>query len=462
MLSTAAQIATMLLTMLYTFLALGSCALPLPAPVYAVQTEIPRAGRQEPRLTILSARGEESHSLLRAANLYMEENPGVLITVQTIGAEGDYNAALRTRLLAEERVDLFHIFGHTDMVELSPHLEDLSDLYWASQAIADTLEPVSAEGALLGLPHSLDGLGLVVNRRIFEAGGISPAEIGSYDELEEAFRALREVMTSGAMDADFPSLETVTSLPGQDDDFLGRQLADIALGGEFEAAAHAAQATSIVYENAEGMGLYVALLARYATHGRGWSTLVEIPASQQIENGLAAERVAVIQQSVSVYSRLVALNPDLEGSLTLLPVFLPGGEGGHVYTHSPVYWAVNRAASEESKALARSFLTWLYRSEQGADFLAQEMGLLSPYRDTSAATANPLHRQLLGQIDAGRSLSRRYREFPPGWSSQFASALRDYLTLIDFSWEEVAQRNREDWFDARSTGGVWEFAVENW
>ena len=462
MLSTAANIATMFFTMLYAFLALGSCAVPLPTPVYAVQTEVPRDRQQEPRLTILSARGEESHSLLRAANLYMEENPGILITVQTIGMEGDYNTALRARLLAEERVDLFHIFGHTDMAELAPHLEDLSDLYWARQAVADTLAPVSTEEAFFGIPHSLDGLGLIANRKIFEAAGVSLAEIGSYDELEEAFRALREVMTSGTMRTDFPNLETVTSLPGLDDDFLGRQLADIALGGEFESAAYTAQATSITYQNAEVMGLYVALLARYATHGRGWSTLVEIPASEQVENGLATERVAAIQQSVSVYPRLVALNPDLEGSLTLLPIFLPGGEQGHVYTHSPVYWAVNTAASEESKALAKSFLTWLYRSEQGAAFLAEEMGLLSPYRDAAAPTSNPLHRQLLGQIDAGRSLPRQHREFPAGWSGQFADALRDYLTLIDLNWEEVAQRNRENWFDARSASGGWEFAVGNW
>jgi len=453
MITSAANIVFSLLAVLYTFLALGSCAVPIAAPVYAVRVEAPLPEAGEQRLAILSARGEATHSLLRAATLYMQEHPGVLISVHTVGEEADYKSALRSRLLAGGRVDLFHIFGYSDMRALEEHLDDLSDLYWARYAIADTLEPVSVEERFFGVPYSLEGIGLIVNTGIFEAAGVSLAGIDSFDALEDAWRDLREVITLGDLRGEFPQLESVTSLPGLDDDFLSRQLADIALGGEFATAAQAAHGAFITYPNAEAMGLYVSLLARYTTHGRGWAMLAGITGSEQIENGLAAERVAVIQQSVEVYPRLLAINPELEGNLRLTPIFLQGVQRGHVYTHAPVYWAVNANASEPSKALARDFLTWLYRSETGARFLAEEMGVLSPFRDTAVATANPLHGQLLGFIAQGRSLPRRHREFPPGWgTNSFAAALREYFTVRELTWDEVVQRNRQDWAYSRIGG----------
>jgi len=450
MLIAAANVISLLLTMLYAFLALGSCALPVPAPIYAVQTDIPLPAEEGRRLAILSARGDASHSLLRAANLFMLENPGVIISVQTIGAETDYGSALRSRLLSGERVDIFHIFGHSDMIELKSHLEDLSDLYWAENAIADTLEPVSADGRFFGIPYSVEGIGLIANRRIFDAAGVSLSGVNTFDELEDVFRDLREKITSGELRADFPLLESVTSLPGMDDDFLSRQLADIAIGGEFSTSASAVRAASISYSNAQAMGLYVSLLARYTTHGRAWTMLMDIHRSDQVENGLAIERVAVIQQNVQVGCRILDVNSELGRHLLLLPIPLDGADHGYIYTHAPIYWAVNSGADAEAKSLAREFLTWLYRSETGARFIAEEMRVLSPFRDTGTDTANPLHNQLLSYINQGRYLPRRHRDFPQGWAvNSFANALRDYFTVRELTWDEVVRRKMQDWIYTR-------------
>ena len=447
----ATRAVLLLLTFLYTIVSLGSCAAPPPAMVYAIQVEVPMPVPTEQRLSILSAHGQASHSLLRAAQLYMHHHPDVLISVHTVGREHDYQTALRTRLLGGERVDLFHIFGYTDMIELHEHLEDISDLYWAREAIAGTLEPVSIGDQFFGLPHSVDGIGHIVNTRIFEMAEVSLADISSFDELEDAWRELREAITLGTvMRREFPLLESVTSLPGLCDEFLGRHLVDIALGGEFASASAAAGATSITYANNAAMGLYVSLLARYTTHGRGWAMLVDITADEQVENGLAAERVAAILQSTEIYPRVIMLNPELEGHLRLAPVFLRGAERGVVYTHAPFYWAINSNSCEQSRALARDFLTWLYRSEEGARFLAEEMGILSPFRDTAANTDNPLHSQLLTFISRGQYLPRRHRETPPGWNTEsFANALREYFTVRELEWQDVAARNMQDWLHGR-------------
>ena len=456
MLIAAAHTVWILLSVLYTFLALGSCASAPAAPVVAVQTEIPLPVR-EGRLSILSARGGQTQQLLRAANLFMDEHPGTLVSIHTIEDERDYRAMLRSRLLAGERVDLFHIWGHADMAELAGHLDDLSDLYWAHGAIAGTLEPVSAGEHLYGLPFSVEGVGLIVNRAIFEAAEIPLAGVGDdFEALETAMRLLREsIRDHNPLLAGFAALETVTSLPAMDDEFLARQLADIALGMEFATAAQAAQAGAIYYRNAPGMGRYVGMLARNTSHGRGWAMLADICARQQVEGGLATGRVAIIQQSTEVYARLRAANPELEGGeFSLLPIPLLGAERGHVFTHAPAYWAINANSDEAAKALARDFLTWLYRSEAGAQFLAGELGVLSPFRDTAADTGNPLHTQLLAHIAQDRHLPRRHREFPPGWATgSFAAGLRDYFTVLELEWEEVARRAVLDWAHTRADTG---------
>lgn len=453
MLIPAAHSIWLLLATLYAFLALGSCSATVPATVYAVQTELPLPRPEyERRLTILSARGQDTQELFRAANLFMIEHPDILISVHTIGDENDYSAALRTRLLAGERVDLFHIFGHADMIELAPHLDDLSDLYWAGGAIANTLEPVTAGDELLGLPFSIEGLGLLVNPNIFAYAGVSLAGTGEdFDTLEDAWRELRELITLGnVLNLSFPDLRSVTALPGLDDEFISRQLSDIALSGAFISPQSAATASSIGSANLTGAGLYISLLARYTTHGGSWDMLMDISQLDQLE-ALASQRVAAIQQSTEVFGTLTALNPETAEDFRLMPIPISGGGEGAVYVHSPVYWAVNAGAEDDSRALAREFLSWLYRSELGAALIAVEMGILSPFRDTAAPTDNPMHTQLLEYISTGQILPRRYRDFPAGWASlSFATALREHFTIFEVNWPVVSGRIAEDWMGARA------------
>jgi len=430
-----------------------SCAAAPPAHVYAVQVELPPPPPEHSRqLSVLSARGEDSQRMLQAARLFMLEHPDVLISVHTIERESDYGPALRSRLSDEGRIDLFHILGHADKLELGEHLDDLSDLYWAREAIADTLEPVSAGEQFFGIPFSVEGMGLIVNTRVFEAAEVSlEGAADDFEALEDAWRELRALITLGnVLNIEFPELESVTSLPGMDDDFMARQLADIALSGEFRSPAAAAQTPTISFTNAPEIGLYISLLARYTTHGGSWAALADITRTRQIEDGLAVERVAVIQQSAGVYPRLLAANPYIEGHLRLMPIPLPGAERGFVHTHAPAYWAVNAASDDDARALAREFLTWLYLSETGAAFLAEEFGVLSPFQETAAHTGNTLHTQLLELIAQDRALPRHYREFPQGWAAgSFAPALREYFTTPSLSWEEVAHRVTHDWIIAR-------------
>lgn len=451
MLSTAFRVMLSIFTALYTFVVLGSCSLALPPqPVEAVRQDIPK----EPAvvaLNILNSRREISQALQEAADLFLEgREEKASIRIQTVEGESSYRATLRAKLTAGEQVDLFHIFGYKDRMELEAYLEDLSSLPWAGDAIPFTLEAMTREEKLLGIPYSVDAVGLIVNRDIFEAAGIPLGEMADFEGLEESFQTLREQITLGELKEAYPNLEAVTQLPGQDYTFVGGQMADIALGGEFATAAQAAGATSVLMEKSKAAGRYLDLMARYATNGRGWQKLPQVTHTMQVEEGLAAGRVVAIQQKVSVYARVAAVDQEVARQLRLLPIPLPEEEG-KIYAEVPAYWAVGAGASPESKALALEFLTWLYQSETGATILSSRFGIVSPYRETAVDTGVTLHKQMLGYIEQGAFLPRQHQEFPTDWVNRgFGEALRSYFTVRELTWGEAMEQAKKDWTTLRT------------
>ncbi len=451
-----------MLTMLYSLLVMGSCSLVQPVlPAALPQENIPQQNNTV-TLTVLSARPEIAQALQEAADLFLTNRRGTPaeISVRSVENENSYRAALRARLVAGESADLFHIFGRQDAVELLPHLAPLDSLGWAADTFPLLLEPVTLDGTLYGVPYSVEGVGLLVNKEMLDAAGIDIGDFATLDGMEEAFRTLREKITLGELAEQFPALEAVTEFPVQDYAFAGGQLADVALAGEFASPALAVSAGSVRFARESTMGRYVDLTARYATHGRPWNTLTQISGQRQVEDGIAAGRVAVIQQSTAVYGRVRAIDPELARKLRLLPIPLAHSDSedaeieeetvdtvpGKILAEAPAYWAVNANASPAVQRLAREFLTWLYQSEAGASLYAGRMEALSPYRETARDTDNPLHGQLLGYLEQDMALPRLYREFPADWAYRsFAEAIRDYVTIPALTWEEAAAAVRESW-----------------
>lgn len=455
MLSMTLRAILSILTILYTFLVMGSCAVPAPReePVGLYQSGIPQ-GPSVVTLNILQCRPEISQPLQQAADRYMDQREGISIRVRTVENQSSYQATLRGGLLSGEQIDLFHIFGYQEVLELEEYLEDLSGLSWAGEAIPLVLEPVCIEEAQYGIPYSLEAVGWIADPAIFQAAQLSWGEIASRKDTEEMFRDLREQMALGELEEDFPMLERVTQLPALDYAFLG-QLAEVALGEEFSSPQQAAEAPLILMEREAAMGRYLDMMARYSTMGKSWTGLLEVSRRGQVEDGLAAGRVAVIQQTTGIYTMVRQVDSELADRLRLYPIYLGEGEedepkDGWIYLSAPAYWAVNRQASEESKALAQDFLSWLYQSEEGAEIVAQAFGAVSAYRETAADTGAALHRQMLRYIEEGRCLPRYQPEFPADWLYRsFAEGIKDYLSIRECSWEEVCQRMREDWMALR-------------
>lgn len=406
----------------------------------AVTSTIPKRGGAV-TISILQSQGEGAQALLQAVELFTQGREDLVISVQTVPDSTDYKVALRSRLLAGEQVDLFHILGNQEMRELSPYLTDLSGLQWLEGAVPGSLDPVSGEdGKVYGVPYSIQGAGLICNRNIFEVAGIPLADIRSMEDLEEAFRELDGMIQSGELEESFPNLEAVTELSGLDRSYLEGILSPIALQGDLTSASQTAQAPSVSFSAGEGAREYFDLLNRYSP-----GSAESKARNQQVENGLAIQRVAAIHEEIGVWQPSNKLTPGLGNRLALVAV--PLGETGrhsNVFLWAPAYWAIGQQSSEEAKEVCYEFLTWLYQSDSGAAVYANQFRLISPFPGKAMDTGIPMHSQLLGYLEEGRAVYGYGAEYPQGFGDSFSRGLLSYLTG-EQDWGDCVQGWTGDW-----------------
>lgn len=453
MLSHAFHSVLAVFTAVYLLLAAGSCSVKPEETVYSPQLGISLgvSGGETP-VNILQCMPDTGYALQTAAEEYGDVygRDDLSFHIQTVSNREDYRAKLRTSILSGEAVDLFHLTGASDVERLADYLLDLSGLEWLDEAPEDVFDPVARPEGIYGVPYSMEGSGFLANRRVFEAAGVSLAEIHDFESFSEALVELRDAIDAGELREAFPELEAVTDFAGQDKDYLSGEVAEWLLAGAAATPYQAHRSAGVTLVNAEPAEELVKLLARVSPHRQDWTLLPGVTQERMVENGLAAERVAMVYQSTTMARRIVAANPGLLEQLTFLPVYFPDREEGVVFRGSTVWWGVRAAAAAKTREGATGFLTWLYCSEEGTQRLADDFGVLSPFADAAQAGGLPLHRQMLRQTERSAAAPRLAPEAPGRWGEDvFAEQLQAYFTVYDKSWESLVEACETGWMEQR-------------
>lgn len=409
-------------------------------PVMENVYDIPIEAETGAVINILNSKEDIAFDFQKLTEIYTSENPGVKITVQTISNPDDYRAAVRSRILSGDKLDLFHTFGSPDILELADNLEDLKSLGISTASPLDIGLP---EDKSLAFPYSTNAIGIIANQHIFETNGININAVQSLEELDEAFKALWDIIKTEDLSETFPHLEAVTEFAASDKKYLAEVIQNIFLTDSFETKKSALSSEYITIPFAEDTETLLRSMAFYSTCSK-WSELLGVSRRMQLEDGIAGGRIAAVIESSASCKRILTANPELEGKLTFLPI--PNGKEKNMYIYSPVYWSVNKNSREQDKKAAADFLSWVYSSKEGAEFFTGQMGEMLPFANEDIAYSSRIYNQISSYLEAGEFSPALFRETPMGiGEKKFALDLQDYFTL-EKTFDIIAKEYINEWY----------------
>lgn len=373
--------------------------------------------------------------------LYEKENPDVNIDITTVGGGEDYGAALRSRFASGNEPAIFNIGGPQDVADWKDNLTDLTDTDAAGAALDGTLDGVTVESEVLGLPYNQEGYGFIYNTRLFEEAGIDPASITDFTSLEKAVKTLDSKKEELGLDAVF-------ALPGKEAWVTGLHLSNTFLAPEFDHnVLDAFDAPKVEFEYGDAFKKILDLQNDYSAQ-----PTVSLDYSQQVEELFSLERVAIIQQGNWVYGSIAGIDQELADSgIGMMPIPVEGYEEGGLPVGVPMYWGVNSNQDEEVVEASKDFLNWLYTSDAGKKAVLEDFKFIPAYEgyDTTKIT-DPMSKAIYEAAESGNTIGWVFMGYPTGWGEDVLGAnIQKYLS-DEADWQEVVDSAKEAWETERS------------
>lgn len=405
---------------------------------------------EKTEVNIFQFKVEVAKELQNAANEYMKEKPDVKINIETVGGGEDYGAALKAKFQSGKEPTVFNVGGPQDVEDWKAKLEDLTKEPWVEKAFPGMLDGATMDGKVYALPFNVEGYGLIYNKRIFQAAGIDGSKIDSYAKLEEAVKTLDSKIKSGQLKKDFPKLEAVFEFPAKEKWVTGLHTSNAALGQEFKNSIDSYKAKTVEFKYGEGYKKLLDLQANYSPNGKSKEKLNAIDYATQVDQGIAIERVAIVQQGNWIYGGVKGIDEKVAENLDILPMSIQGGKEDCIPVGIPMHWAINKNQSDKSKAAAKDFLNWLYTSDKGKDFVANKFFFIPALKGyENYKPQDSLGKAIQRYVEAGKTTPWVFMGYPTGWGENVLGAnIQKYLSG-KMTWDELVKDSKAQWESKR-------------
>lgn len=162
----------------------------------AIATRGPGAEPQVIRVEAMS-RNDRVHAVwFDVADRFEAENPGTLIEINH-RPDRRYRVELMALLGSEDPPDILHTWsgGHLEALREAGFARDLTPIMadgWAFEFKPGALQTYTTDGRIYGVPQHLSLISLYANRSVFDAAGIDPARLETWDGFIDVVREFRE------------------------------------------------------------------------------------------------------------------------------------------------------------------------------------------------------------------------------------------------------------------------------
>ena len=397
-------------------------------------------------INLYQNKSEIADQLQAAADQYTKENPNVKINVESIQGN-DYNTNLKAKLMNNDSVDIYALGD--DISNMTDYIEDLSDQDWVSHAVEGSLDAVTIDGKVYGIPVSVEGYGLVYNKDIFKDAGIDASTLTSYDAIDAAFANLQEQINSGKLKDKYPQLEAVEEYAAKETWIPGLHTLNAPLACEYKNANELKASDDLGLKYADSLKALLDLETKYTTSKDDLSKLNAVDYSTEIGGGLAIERVAVVQQGNWIGPELKGIDETVANKMGMLPLPIKGAKEDCIPVGISIKWCINSQSKDKVKEASKEFLSWLFQSDEGKKIVVDDFGFVPAFDNYDGVEiSDPLSKEVKRYIDEGKTTPWVMDGFPSGYEAKSAADFQGYFSG-EYTFDEMVEHLKADFKDLK-------------
>ncbi len=306
-------------------------------------------------------------------------------------------------------------------------LLDLSAEEWVGRSSPGSLDYVTADGKVYGMPLTVESFGLIYNKAVLDeafGGGFDPSTITTRDALKDAFDKVATLeSTDGAVH--------VSPM----DWSLGAHLTNIFFTAQ-------AETTEARHQFMADMKAGTVGLADNAVYN-GWLDTVDLmleynsdkaaPLAPLYDDGplkLADGKVGMWFMGNWSYPQLAEIDPDAEFGFLPVPISNDPATYGNTQLSVgvPSYWTIDASQSTpEEQQGAKDFLNWMITSPEGQEGYVNSLNFIPVFDNFAAQPEDPLSASIMDYMSRGKTLEWMNTYYPAEAFPAMGASLQKYL-----------------------------------
>jgi len=374
---------------------------------------------------------------------------GVDVKVVT-AASGTYEQTLTSEIAKSSPPTIFQINGPVGYANWKDYTADMTntDLY---QHLSDKSLAVTDNGGVYGVPYVVEGYGIIYNDAIMKkyfALSDKAVSISSTDQITN-FATLKQVVEDMTAHKDALGIQGVfssTSLKPGEDWRWQTHLADVPFYYEFKDGNVDLSSTpaEVTFKYGKNMQQLFDLYLDNSTTDKtqlGSKTVDDSMAE------FALGQSAMVQNGNWGWSQVSGVqgNTVQASDVHFLPLYIgvTGEEKQGICIGTENYFSINSKVSEADQQASEDFLYWLFSSDKGKSYVANQLAFIAPF-DTFAAGEGPSD-PLATDVQAWMGKSgvtsvswSPFQIFPSqDWKNGFGADLLSYAQG-SMTWDQVS------------------------
>lgn len=374
------------------------------------------------KISVLVGKQEISRQFEEMIKEYNSSQDKVEVSLIPTAGQNGYER-ISTLYAANNAPNIMHFLSEFDVMK--DKLADLSDQEWVSHANQGTLDYVTVDGKVYGMPMSVEAFGFLYNKKVLDqatGGSFDPATIKTQDDLKALFEKIEATGVSAVhitpVDWSLGAHFTSVFMANESTDHAGRlQFLDDLKNGKIDLA------QDKVFNG------WLDTFDLIKQHNSEKAS----PLSAQYDDApiaLADGQVGMWFMGNWAYTQIKEIDPDGEYGFLPVPVSNSADDFGSnkISVGVPEYWVVDASQSTpEEQQASKDFLNWMVSNPKGQEYYVNQFGFLPAYDNFTSTPEDPVSQSVMFYTQNNQTLEWMNSYYPPAAFPAMAASMQKYL-----------------------------------